>query len=643
MRFAIKKEKQNQYKISKKAFHVVDGIFSPNKNQNEIHQEEAFLFIDNSPVKKTDKTLELEETKISKSAELLAFAIGKIISLTKSLGARFFGQSQKGARIILSIISKVAEPIMRNKFARKIFSFLKLHFSKSFIKLWKNKIFAGVRPLQEKLKKFGFLKFFFRRLTQKSRFRRLHFQMIILAVVILAVTGFIFFRETKVGAYTYAWVQTEWDAAANPTSITSHNASQNGRTDDTGYQAKDANIQINNLAPGDSQLTLSTVNGTPWTEASSSDFNAGAQSNTYVNGNSVSLKKNNGVSCGGNIECTAGNCGTDFSSGQYCHATASSCVDYALGSPWEQVNGYVKCSGTSYSKACSNGVWGAQVNNPNPSNSYCDGGGGAQTGYDLAATCTSGVGGGFSNSCHSCNYYMASSTSSCKTSCTADSDCWPGGAYGCVSNACVVIDPCMGVTSVTQGSLTYNTVNDGHGRCWLDRNLGATEVATSSTDSNAYGWYFQWGRLADGHQIPTSGTTTTQSSSDTPGNSNFIYGSSDWRSPQNDNLWGSTNGYINNPCPTGWHVPTQSEWSSAVSALGITNSSTAFSSALKLPLAGYRHYYNASLNNQGSDGFYWSSSPNGSNAYYLDFYSSGVYPALDYNRAYGYSVRCLKN
>jgi hypothetical protein len=32
------------------------------------------------------------------------------------------------------------------------------------------------------------------------------------------------------------------------------------------------------------------------------------------------------------------------------------------------------------------------------------------------------------------------------------------------------------------------------GRVWLDRNLGATQVATSSFDSAAYGDYYEFGR-----------------------------------------------------------------------------------------------------------------------------------------------------
>jgi hypothetical protein len=39
----------------------------------------------------------------------------------------------------------------------------------------------------------------------------------------------------------------------------------------------------------------------------------------------------------------------------------------------------------------------------------------------------------------------------------------------------------------------------------MDRNLGASQVATSSTDPASYGDLYQWGRPADGHQIRTYG------------------------------------------------------------------------------------------------------------------------------------------
>lgn len=200
-------------------------------------------------------------------------------------------------------------------------------------------------------------------------------------------------------------------------------------------------------------------------------------------------------------------------------------------------------------------------------------------------------------------------------------------------------------TFCLHGGLIYGTVS-ANGGCWLDRNLGATAVATAYNTAAAYGDLYQWGRLTDGHQIRTSGATDTNSSIDVPGHANFITEGLwpyDWRAPQNNNLWGSAGGYLNNPCPTGWHVPVRTEWASVVSALGITNRVTAASSVLHLPAAGGRDTHNASLYNADSFGYYWSSTILNSYAYFLYFNSSNVNPAYNSGRAFGYSVRCLKN
>jgi uncharacterized protein (TIGR02145 family) len=203
--------------------------------------------------------------------------------------------------------------------------------------------------------------------------------------------------------------------------------------------------------------------------------------------------------------------------------------------------------------------------------------------------------------------------------------------------------------------LTYGTVVDVDGKCWLDRNLGATEVASSSTDYNAYGSLFQWGRLADGHQQitwtnSTTGagvysTTAVLSSTDNPGTNLFITngsGTQDWRSPQNNSLWQGTGG-TNNPCPAGFRLPIDAEWVTLVNDEHITNAATAYSSSLKLAAAGSRNGSNGSVANVGGGGGYWSGSINGTGAYYLAFNSGSVYSASNGNRAYGFSVRCIKN
>ena len=186
--------------------------------------------------------------------------------------------------------------------------------------------------------------------------------------------------------------------------------------------------------------------------------------------------------------------------------------------------------------------------------------------------------------------------------------------------------------------------NPTTGKIWMDRNLGASQVATSSTDAASYGDLYQWGRTADGHQIRTSGTTNTLSGIDTPGNAYFILAPNspgDWRSPQNTNLWQGING-VNNPCPTGFRIPTEAELEAERASWSSQNLAGAYASSLKLPAAGYRLPSNGSLSNVGTDGLYWSSTIDGTNAFYLGFGS--IYVQMwPFDRAGGFSVRCIKD
>jgi uncharacterized protein (TIGR02145 family) len=193
-------------------------------------------------------------------------------------------------------------------------------------------------------------------------------------------------------------------------------------------------------------------------------------------------------------------------------------------------------------------------------------------------------------------------------------------------------------------TLVVDVRNPATGRTWMDRNLGATRVATSSTDSEAYGDLYQWGRRVDGHQKRNSSTISTLSTTDTPSHGSFILAPNspnDWRSPQNNNLWQGVNG-VNNPCPVGYRVPTIAEWTTERQSWSSNNSAGAFASPLKLPLAGGRNSSNGSLEGVGSYGGYWSSSVSGSLAQYL-YFSSTDANVHDDDRAYGNSVRCLKD
>lgn len=189
---------------------------------------------------------------------------------------------------------------------------------------------------------------------------------------------------------------------------------------------------------------------------------------------------------------------------------------------------------------------------------------------------------------------------------------------------------------------TVVEVTSPTGRVWMDRNLGASQRATSRGDFQAYGDLYQWGRSVDGHQKRNSPTTSTRSNTDQPGHGNFILSNSganwDWRRSQNDNLWQGVNG-TNNPCPVGYRLPTEAEWETERQSW-INND--AASSHLRLPMAGYRGASNGSFFAARDAGWYWSSTVSGSDVRQLRFVGGSVWVANS-GRAGGHSVRCIKD
>jgi uncharacterized protein (TIGR02145 family) len=199
---------------------------------------------------------------------------------------------------------------------------------------------------------------------------------------------------------------------------------------------------------------------------------------------------------------------------------------------------------------------------------------------------------------------------------------------------------------ITPNNPFNNTVVSTTGKIWMDRNLGATRVATSSTDANSYGDLYQWGRGADGHQLRTSGSTNTLASTDVPGNANFIIVTNsffpfDWRSTRNNNLWQGVNG-VNNPCPAGFRLPTKAEWEAEFATWSSQNTAGAFASPLKLTVAGFRWRQNGSILDLNDWGRYWSSTITGDFSYDLTINSSSA-TIVNEGRAEAVSVRCIMN
>ena len=107
----------------------------------------------------------------------------------------------------------------------------------------------------------------------------------------------------------------------------------------------------------------------------------------------------------------------------------------------------------------------------------------------------------------------------------------------------------------------------------------------------------------------------------------------------------------------GKRLPTREEWV-ALCDLGSTwddelkgrwfggNHDSDHKGSLFMPAAGLRNINSGELACTSSSGYYWSSSPyygGNNNAGYLNFYSGNVNPLNSNTRAYGFSVRCVRD
>jgi hypothetical protein len=200
---------------------------------------------------------------------------------------------------------------------------------------------------------------------------------------------------------------------------------------------------------------------------------------------------------------------------------------------------------------------------------------------------------------------------------------------------------------LVEGTIIKDVISDGTGRIWMDRNLGASQAATSSTDPASYGDLYQWGRKTDGHQRRTSATTSGPVASGSEG-ANYIIFIDDWLDIADDTLWNSGTEIEpaktpTDPCPTGYRIPSGLELDAEFTNGLISNSADAFNSKLKLPAAGNRDNPDGIIYNTGTIGTYWSNKGIIANgfAFNKSFDVTAVY-SNENHRAKGFSVRCIK-
>ena len=199
------------------------------------------------------------------------------------------------------------------------------------------------------------------------------------------------------------------------------------------------------------------------------------------------------------------------------------------------------------------------------------------------------------------------------------------------------------------GEVYLTITSPDTGKVWLDRNLGASQVCSASNDSDCYGDLYQWGRATDGHESRTSGTTATLATTITPGTNTFVTNDTspyDWSSADSTGssrtiAWAVNDG--TGICPAGFSVPTEAELTAdtiSATTTDITNSATAYSSFLKIPVAGSRNRTDGALTNVGSLPKLWSRSADGSYGRYL-YVDSDIATFFSTVRAFGLSVRCI--
>jgi len=118
-------------------------------------------------------------------------------------------------------------------------------------------------------------------------------------------------------------------------------------------------------------------------------------------------------------------------------------------------------------------------------------------------------------------------------------------------------------------------------------------------------------------------------------------------------------GTVRGVCPEGWHLPNDDEWNTLVSTVGgistagtkLKSTSGWYSSGSGTDSYGFgvlpagTRYCSGIFSSAGYDAYFWSSTEYSSSyAYYWDFYYYYEYVTRDdYDKIYGYSVRCLRD
>ena len=190
---------------------------------------------------------------------------------------------------------------------------------------------------------------------------------------------------------------------------------------------------------------------------------------------------------------------------------------------------------------------------------------------------------------------------------------------------------CCGAYTTSGAWLQFMCYNLG-----ADPTLTTPDQIKAASPSRTYGDFYQWGKKK---AWPSSGNVSGWSSSL---NTNISGAGGN----QVDDAWGDgSSKTAADPCPPGWRIPSSGlfhdiflansrRWDGAASTRG-----TLIGNQLFFPAAGYRQYVGADVYNDGSEGYYWTSTPVGSEA--KSEQPHFLTGELSQHRATACSVRCV--
>ena len=188
----------------------------------------------------------------------------------------------------------------------------------------------------------------------------------------------------------------------------------------------------------------------------------------------------------------------------------------------------------------------------------------------------------------------------------------------------------------TRDNNTYTVSKLADGKCWMTQNLRIIDKTITPADSD----------VTSNYTIPASSISGFNSYDTSNAYVDSYGGFYNWYTATagTGTYSLSTNGHNTTAsiCPKGWRLPTSGNSNSDFQVLynNYNSSSALRSNPVNLTLSGYVE--SSSRRNQGSSGYYWSSTVDLNNlAYNLYLGTSYVYPAFYYNKYYGFSVRCI--